>query len=70
MRNLIPSPVGQGILFVATFAFVMQLLCSVRHLVWDTVPGFSLSAIYLWGWIEVAASVIFTIAAWVASAFI
>jgi hypothetical protein len=34
------------------------------------VPGFSLSAIYLWGWIEVAASVIFTIAAWVASAFI
>lgn len=29
MRNLISSPVGQGLLFVATFAFFMHLLGSV-----------------------------------------
>ncbi|MEO8743099.1 MAG: succinate dehydrogenase, cytochrome b556 subunit [Lysobacteraceae bacterium] len=70
VRTVIASPLGQILLFVATFAFFMHLCGSLRHLLWDTVHGFSLRAIYLSGWIVFAASVALTIAAWVASAFI
>ncbi|MEO7478360.1 MAG: succinate dehydrogenase, cytochrome b556 subunit [Lysobacteraceae bacterium] len=69
VRAAIASPVGQILLFVATFAFFMHLCGSLRHLLWDTVHGFSLRAIYLSGWIVFAASLALTIAAWVTSAF-
>ena len=65
----IASPFGRVLLFVATFAFFMHLCGSLRHLVWDSVHGFSLRAIYLSGWIVFGASVVLTVAAWVASAF-
>ncbi len=67
---IIASPLGQILLFVATFAFFMHLCGSLRHLVWDTVHGFSLRTIYLSGWFVFAASIVLTIAAWVISAFI
>lgn len=69
VHTAIASSVGQVFLFLATFAFFMHLCGSLRHLVWDTVHGFSLRAIYLSGWIVFAASGVLTIAAWVASAF-
>lgn len=65
----IASPLGQILMFMATFAFFMHLCGSLRHLVWDTVHGFSLRTIYLSGWIVFAASIVLTIAAWVISAF-
>ncbi len=65
----IASPTGRVLLFVATFAFFMHLCGSLRHLVWDSVHGFSLRAIYLSGWIVFAASTMLTVAAWLASAF-
>lgn len=60
---------GRVLLFVATFAFFMHLCGGLRHLAWDSVHGFSLRTIYLSGWIVFAASVVLTVAAWAASAF-
>ncbi len=70
VRAPIISPIGRVLLFVATFAFFMHLCGSLRHLVWDTVHGFSLRAIYLSGWIVFAVSIVLTISAWVVSGFI
>ncbi|MEO6967135.1 MAG: succinate dehydrogenase, cytochrome b556 subunit [Rhodanobacteraceae bacterium] len=70
VREGIASWAGRAVLFVATFAFFMHLCGSLRHLIWDTVHGFSLRAIYLSGWIVFAASMVLTVAAWVTSAWI
>lgn len=61
---------GQVVLVGFTFAFFFHLCGGIRHLVWDTVHGFELRAIYVSGWAVVAASVLLTAAAWIASAFI
>lgn len=58
---------GQIALLVATFAFFLHLCGGIRHLVWDTVHGFELRAIYISGWMVVVASVLLTTAAWVIS---
>jgi succinate dehydrogenase / fumarate reductase cytochrome b subunit len=64
----IASWVGRIVLFGATFAFFLHLCGGIRHLVWDTVHGFELRSIYISGWSVVAASVVLTVAAWVAGA--
>ena len=64
----IASWIGRIVLFGATFAFFLHLCGGIRHLVWDTVHGFELRAIYVSGWSVVAASVVLTVAAWVAGA--
>jgi succinate dehydrogenase / fumarate reductase cytochrome b subunit len=68
VHAVIGSWIGQVVLFAATFAFFLHLCGGIRHLVWDTVRGFELRSIYISGWIVVAASVVLTVAAWVASA--
>ena len=68
VQAAIASWVGQILLFGATFAFFLHLCGGIRHLVWDTVHGFELRSIYISGWAVVAASVVLTVAAWVASA--
>jgi len=68
VQGAIASWVGQIVLFGATFAFFLHLCGGIRHLVWDTVHGFELRSIYISGWAVVAASVVLTVAAWVASA--
>jgi succinate dehydrogenase / fumarate reductase cytochrome b subunit len=65
----IASWIGRGVLFAATFAFFLHLCGGIRHLIWDTVRGFELRSIYISGWSAVAASVVLTAAAWVASAW-
>jgi succinate dehydrogenase / fumarate reductase, cytochrome b subunit len=55
------------LLFAGTFAFFLHLFGGIRHLVWDAGYGFSLRAIYISGWTVVVASVVLTIAAWIAS---
>ncbi len=67
MQGAIASLPGQVVLFGATFAFFLHLCGGIRHLVWDTVNGFELRSIYASGWAVVAASVVFTVAAWIAS---
>ena len=70
VQGAIASWPGQIVLFGATFAFFLHLCGGIRHLVWDTVHGFELRSIYASGWAVVAASVMLTVAAWVASLFV
>lgn len=70
MQAVISSWIGQVVLFCFTFSFFLHLCGGIRHLVWDTVHAFDLRSIYLGGWTVVAASVVLTAAAWVASVFI
>jgi len=70
VQGVIASSIGQMVLFLCTFAFFMHLCGGIRHLVWDTVHGFELRSIYLFGWVVVAASVVLTLAVWVASLFV
>jgi len=67
VKAALASWTGQVILFAFTFAFFLHLLGGIRHLVWDTVHGFELRTIYMSGWTVVAASVVMTVVAWVAS---
>lgn len=69
VHEAIASTLGQIVLFCCTFAFFMHLCGGLRHLVWDSVRGFELRAIYISGWAVVVASVVLTIAAWLASTF-
>ena len=67
VKVALASWVGQVFLFAFTLAFFLHLLGGILHLVWDTVHGFELRAIYMSGWTVVAASVVMTLVAWVAS---
>lgn len=66
-QKLLGSWVGQLLLIAATFAFFLHLCGGIRHLVWDTVHGFELRAIYISGWAVVVASLLLTAATWVIS---
>lgn len=67
VRAIIGSWGGQVALAGWTFAYFLHLCGGLRHLVWDTVHGFELRAIYVSGWAVVAASIGLTLAAWLAS---
>jgi succinate dehydrogenase / fumarate reductase cytochrome b subunit len=67
VQGAIKSWIGQIVLFGCTFAFFLHLCGGIRHLVWDAGHGFALRSIYVSGWAVVAASVMLTVAAWVAS---
>ena len=67
IHGVVGSWVGRLLLFGFTFAFFLHLCGGIRHLVWDTVHGFGLRAIYLSGWAVVASSVVLTLAAWAVS---
>jgi succinate dehydrogenase / fumarate reductase cytochrome b subunit len=67
VQAALASWTGQVILLAFTFAFFLHLFGGIRHLVWDTVHGFELRAIYVSGWTVVGASVVMTVVAWVAS---
>jgi succinate dehydrogenase cytochrome b subunit len=66
-RSALTSLAGRILLLVATFAFFLHLCGGIRHLVWDAGYGFELQTIYASGWIVVAASVVFTLATWIAA---
>ncbi len=68
VQAAIGSWIGRIVQFGATFAFFLHFCGGIRHLVWDTVHGFELRSIYISGWTVVAASVVLTVAAWVAGA--
>ncbi|MGY1519224.1 succinate dehydrogenase, cytochrome b556 subunit [Luteimonas sp. A482] len=70
IQDAIDSWVGQVMLLVCTFAFFLHLCGGIRHLVWDTVHGFELHAIYASGWWVVAASLVLTALAWGGSAWL
>ena len=70
IQGAIESWLGQIVLFGCTFAFFLHLCGGIRHLVWDTVHGFTLRSIYISGWTVVAVSVALTVAAWAGSLFV
>lgn len=70
VRGVIASWPGQVVLLGCTFAFFLHLCGGIRHLFWDTVRGFELRSIYISGWAVVAASVILTLAVWIAGLFL
>ena len=50
VQSVIESWIGQVVPFGCTFAFFLHLCGGIRHLVWDTVPGFELRSIYISRW--------------------
>ena len=64
-QAILASPIGQIVLFAATFAFFLHLCGCIRHLVWDSGYGFELRTIYASGWAVVAMSVVLTVATWI-----
>lgn len=66
VQGAIGSWIGQILLFGGTFSFFFHFCSGVRHLIWDSVHGFTLREIYESGWTVVAASAVLTIAAWIA----
>ena len=70
VQTALASWTGQVILFGCTLALFLHFFGGIRHLVWDTVHGFELRTIYMSGWAVVAASVVMTAVAWIASAYI
>ncbi len=68
-QSALASLVGRIVLFAATFAFFLHLCGGIRHLLWDAGYGFELRAIYASGWTVVVASIVLTLAAWMAALF-
>jgi succinate dehydrogenase / fumarate reductase cytochrome b subunit len=66
-RDIVASWPGQIVLFGGSFAFFLHLTGGIRHLVWDSGRGFQLGTIYRSGWLVITASVVLTVATWIAS---
>jgi succinate dehydrogenase / fumarate reductase cytochrome b subunit len=69
VQAALASWTGQVILSGCTFAFFLHFFGGIRHLVWDTAHGFELRTIYMSGWAVLAASIVMTAVAWIASAY-
>ena len=67
VQAAIASWIGGIVLFGAPFAFFLHLFGGIRHLVWDTVPGFDPRSVSVSGWSSVAVRVVLTFSAWVAA---
>ena len=65
-QELMRSWIGLFLLLGGTFSLFFHLCNGIRHLVWDSGHGFLLRTIYASGWTVLMASVVLTIAAWVA----
>jgi succinate dehydrogenase / fumarate reductase cytochrome b subunit len=66
VQNFIGSYLGRILLLGWTWAIFYHLLNGVRHLIWDTGHGLDLKSVYRGGWTVICASVVLTVAAWLA----
>jgi succinate dehydrogenase / fumarate reductase cytochrome b subunit len=66
VQSVMGSWIGRLVLFGFTFSLFYHLCNGIRHIVWDAGYGYGLPAAAASGWTVVAASVILTVAAWVA----
>jgi succinate dehydrogenase / fumarate reductase cytochrome b subunit len=64
------SPFGLLILVGYTWAFMLHLLGGVRHLIWDTGRGFSLSTVNSLCWSSLIGSFLLTAAIWIAALYL
>ena len=59
-NSLAASPLGIGLLLVATASLSYHLLNGVRHLLWDIGWGFELPKVYASGWTVVVLALLLT----------
>ena len=70
VHGFMKSWLGQTVLVGGVFCFFLHLCGGIRHLFWDAGRGFELRAIYVSGWVVVAASTVLTVGAWILSAIL
>ena len=66
VQTVMASWIGRLLLFGWTWALFYHLCNGIRHLVWDTGRGLELPVAEASGYVVVLASVVLTVAAWVA----
>ena len=66
VQTVMASWIGRLCLFGWTWALFYHLCNGIRHLVWDTGRGLELPVAEASGYVVVLASVVLTVAAWVA----
>ena len=66
VQTVMASWIGRLLLFGWTWALFYHLCNGIRHLVWDTGRGLELPVARASGYVVVLASVVLTVAAWVA----
>ncbi|GGK51560.1 succinate dehydrogenase, cytochrome b556 subunit [Salinarimonas ramus] len=64
-QAVVHSIAGRVMLILASLAVFYHLCNGIRHLIWDSVHGFELRAIYAGGWAVVGASLFLTSALWI-----
>lgn len=62
--SIIKNDIVQLLLVIASYGFFYHLCTGIRHLVWDTGSGFSISAVSYSGWLVILASFVFTAIYW------
>lgn len=67
VTELMTSPIGLALLFMASWAVAFHMIAGIRHLLWDFGIGFDLPAARLGSWIIIFGSSALTIAAWAAA---
>ncbi len=58
---------GRLVLFALTFSLFFHFCNGIRHLAWDAGWGFEMNRLRATGWLVVAASVLLTLASWLAA---
>lgn len=61
------SVLGRIVLFGLTLSLFYHLCNGIRHLFWDIGKGLELKSVYLSGWIVAVATVLLTLATWIAA---
>jgi succinate dehydrogenase / fumarate reductase, cytochrome b subunit len=61
---LLGTPIGLIILFGFSWSVIHHMLGGIRHFIWDTIHGFSKSAVKLLSWLSILLSVGLTGALW------
>lgn len=65
VQGFVGSFVGYLLLLGWSAALFYHLFNGIRHLAWDAGYGFELENVYRSGWAVVAATVLFTVVAWI-----
>jgi succinate dehydrogenase / fumarate reductase, cytochrome b subunit len=70
VNGLLASPLGLLVLLGFTWAFMHHLLGGIRHLIWDTGHGFSLSSIRALSLATLIGSIGLTVIIWIWAFFL
>lgn len=65
VNGLLASPLGLLVMLGFTWALLHHLLGGIRHLIWDTGRGFTLSSVNALSWATIVGSLVLTAAIWI-----